>query len=94
MHYLKDVIGFLGPGCTQALDPVARLANYWNLAVVSGKISLFNIYVSCFFIYALCDDLFNFRLYKLYRYQNDTINFVIYLKYMYIFCIEDIKRNI
>lgn len=36
--YHKDhVDAFLGPGCTYALDPVARMAAFWNIPVVTGQ---------------------------------------------------------
>ena len=37
MAYLKGVAAFVGPGCTLALDPVARLAGYWNIPILTGK---------------------------------------------------------
>lgn len=36
MKYTKGVDAFLGPGCTEALDPVGRLAGFWNKPVVTG----------------------------------------------------------
>ncbi|KAK2153540.1 hypothetical protein LSH36_293g01000 [Paralvinella palmiformis] len=36
MAYLKGVAAFVGPGCTLALDPVARLAGYWNIPILTG----------------------------------------------------------
>ncbi len=37
MYYNDKVIAFVGPGCTYALDPVARLAGYWNIPIITGK---------------------------------------------------------
>ena len=36
--FVDDVAAFIGPGCTYALDPVARLAGYWNIPIVTGII--------------------------------------------------------
>lgn len=36
MHFLDDVIAFIGPACAFALEPVARLASYWNTPVITG----------------------------------------------------------
>ncbi|KAK2147699.1 hypothetical protein LSH36_540g01016 [Paralvinella palmiformis] len=33
---MNDVVAFIGPGCTEALDPVARLASYWNKPIITG----------------------------------------------------------
>ena len=37
LYHKEGVIGLVGPGCTYALDPVARLAAYWNIPIVTGK---------------------------------------------------------
>lgn len=36
MHFKDDVIAFIGPACAFALEPVARLASYWNTPVITG----------------------------------------------------------
>ncbi|XP_045460026.1 atrial natriuretic peptide receptor 1 [Harmonia axyridis] len=36
MHFLSDVIAFIGPACLFALEPVARLAAYWNTPIITG----------------------------------------------------------
>lgn len=36
MHFRDDVIAFIGPACAFALEPVARLASYWNTPVITG----------------------------------------------------------
>jgi atrial natriuretic peptide receptor A len=36
LYYEEHVIGLVGPGCTFALEPVARLASYWNIPIVTG----------------------------------------------------------
>lgn len=36
MHFRDDVIAFIGPACTFALEPVAGLAAYWNTPIVTG----------------------------------------------------------
>lgn len=36
MHFRDDVIAFIGPACAFALEPVARLAFYWNTPVITG----------------------------------------------------------
>ncbi|XP_050514890.1 atrial natriuretic peptide receptor 1 [Diabrotica virgifera virgifera] len=36
MHFLSDVIAFIGPACLFALEPVARLASYWNIPIITG----------------------------------------------------------
>ncbi|XP_063399957.1 atrial natriuretic peptide receptor 1-like [Mytilus trossulus] len=35
---VKDhaIIGLIGPACAYALDPTAKLANYWNIPIVTG----------------------------------------------------------
>lgn len=35
--YSKDkVLAFIGPACAFALEPVARLAAYWNRPIITG----------------------------------------------------------
>lgn len=36
MHFRDDVIAFIGPACAFALEPVARLAAYWNTPIITG----------------------------------------------------------
>ncbi|RZF32953.1 hypothetical protein LSTR_LSTR000823 [Laodelphax striatellus] len=36
MHFEDDVIAFIGPACAFALEPVARLAAYWNTPIITG----------------------------------------------------------
>lgn len=36
MHFRDDVIAFVGPACLFALEPVARLAAYWNTPIITG----------------------------------------------------------
>ncbi|CAG9860421.1 unnamed protein product [Phyllotreta striolata] len=36
MHFLSDVIAFVGPACLFALEPVARLSAYWNIPIITG----------------------------------------------------------
>jgi Receptor family ligand binding region len=36
MHFHNDVIAFIGPACAFALEPVARLAAYWNTPIITG----------------------------------------------------------
>jgi len=36
MKFLSNVIAFIGPACGFALDPVARLAAFWNIPIVTG----------------------------------------------------------
>ena len=36
MHFKDDVIAFIGPACAFALEPVARLADYWNTPIITG----------------------------------------------------------
>ncbi|KAG8227357.1 hypothetical protein J437_LFUL003346 [Ladona fulva] len=36
MHYKDHVIAFIGPACAFALEPVARLAAYWNRPIITG----------------------------------------------------------
>ena len=38
MFYNENIIALIGPGCTYALDPVGRLAAYWNIPIVTGDI--------------------------------------------------------
>lgn len=36
MKFNDKVLAFIGPACTFALEPVARLAAYWNLPIITG----------------------------------------------------------
>lgn len=36
MRFRDSVIAFIGPACAFALEPVARLAAYWNLPIITG----------------------------------------------------------
>ncbi|XP_011872012.1 PREDICTED: atrial natriuretic peptide receptor 1 isoform X2 [Vollenhovia emeryi] len=36
MHFRDNVIAFIGPACAFALEPVARLAAYWNNPIITG----------------------------------------------------------
>ncbi|PBC26770.1 Atrial natriuretic peptide receptor [Apis cerana cerana] len=36
MHFRDNVIAFIGPACAFALEPVARLAAYWNIPIITG----------------------------------------------------------
>lgn len=50
MHFKDDVIAFIGPACAFALEPVARLAAYWNSPIITGMgdqvcIEFFILYV-------------------------------------------------
>ena len=36
MHFRDKVIAFIGPACAYALEPVARLAAYWNTPIITG----------------------------------------------------------
>ncbi|GBP96218.1 Receptor-type guanylate cyclase gcy-8 [Eumeta japonica] len=36
MHFKDEVIAFIGPACAFALEPVARLAAYWNTPIITG----------------------------------------------------------
>jgi atrial natriuretic peptide receptor A len=36
MYFKSHVIAFIGPACAFALEPVARLAAYWNLPIITG----------------------------------------------------------
>lgn len=38
MHFKQDVIAFIGPACAFALEPVARLAAYWNTPIITGMV--------------------------------------------------------
>ena len=35
-YYLRQVNGIIGPICTRALDPVARLASHWEIPVITA----------------------------------------------------------
>lgn len=36
MHFRDNVIAFIGPACAFALEPVALLAAYWNIPIITG----------------------------------------------------------
>ncbi|XP_044009185.1 atrial natriuretic peptide receptor 1 [Aphidius gifuensis] len=36
MHFRDNVIAYIGPACAFALEPVARLAAYWNTPIITG----------------------------------------------------------
>ncbi|KAL5007127.1 hypothetical protein ScPMuIL_015933 [Solemya velum] len=36
LYYKEGITALIGPGCSYALDAVARLATYWNIAIVTG----------------------------------------------------------
>lgn len=36
MYYIDKVIAFIGPACAFALEPVARLAAFWNIPIITG----------------------------------------------------------
>lgn len=36
MHFRANVIAFIGPACAFALEPVAKLAAYWNTPIITG----------------------------------------------------------
>lgn len=36
MHAFSNVIAYVGPACAFALEPVARLAAYWNIPIITG----------------------------------------------------------
>ncbi|KAK2579330.1 hypothetical protein KPH14_008282 [Odynerus spinipes] len=36
MYFQDNVIAFIGPACAFALEPVARLAAYWNTPIITG----------------------------------------------------------
>lgn len=36
MYFKEHVITFIGPACAFALEPVARLADYWNVPIITG----------------------------------------------------------
>ena len=38
LFYRDNVTAFVGPGCTEALDHVARLAGYWNRPIITGEV--------------------------------------------------------
>lgn len=52
MHFRDDVIAFIGPACAFALEPVARLAAYWNTPIITGmgdQVRFIYIYDHIFF---------------------------------------------
>lgn len=36
LYFKKNVIAFIGPACAFALEPVAKLASYWNVPIITG----------------------------------------------------------
>jgi Receptor family ligand binding region len=36
LFFYSKVISFIGPACAFALEPVARLASYWNIPIITG----------------------------------------------------------
>lgn len=36
MYFYDKVIAYIGPACAFALEPVARLAAYWNTPIITG----------------------------------------------------------
>lgn len=36
LHFQQNAIAFIGPACAFALEPVARLAAYWNTPIITG----------------------------------------------------------
>ena len=42
LYHNMGVVAFIGPGCTPALDPVGRMAAYWNVPVITGETSRSN----------------------------------------------------
>lgn len=36
LYFKKDVIAFIGPACAFALEPVAKLASYWKVPIITG----------------------------------------------------------
>ncbi len=46
MYYMDGIMALIGPACTYALDPVARLAAYWNIPIFTGMYKLKNM-VKC-----------------------------------------------
>ncbi|XP_026810639.1 atrial natriuretic peptide receptor 1-like [Rhopalosiphum maidis] len=36
MYFVDKVIAFIGPACAFALEPVARLAAFWNIPIITG----------------------------------------------------------
>lgn len=48
MHFRDSVIAFIGPACAFALEPVARLAAFWNSPIITGmgdQVSEHNTYI-------------------------------------------------
>lgn len=48
MHFRDDVIAFIGPACAFALEPVARLAAYWNSPIITGMGDQVSVHVHSF----------------------------------------------
>ncbi|TGZ50130.1 Guanylate cyclase [Temnothorax longispinosus] len=59
MHFRDNVIAFVGPACAFALEPVARLAAYWNSPIITGMGD--QVSRTCFCAVA---DLFNDRIFR------------------------------
>lgn len=38
LYYEEKVTALIGPSCTYALDPVARLAAFWNIPIITGAL--------------------------------------------------------
>lgn len=51
MRFRDDVIAFIGPACAFALEPVARLAAYWNTPIITGMGDQVNTTFECSPIY-------------------------------------------
>lgn len=45
MHFRDNVVAFIGPACAFALEPVARLAAYWNTPIITGMGDQVHIYL-------------------------------------------------
>lgn len=52
MHFKDDVIAFIGPACAFALEPVARLAAYWNTPIITGMGDQVRFFLSGYRIFA------------------------------------------
>jgi atrial natriuretic peptide receptor A len=47
MHFKAHVIAFIGPACAFALEPVARLAAYWNRPIITGMGDQVSLFLEC-----------------------------------------------